>query len=124
VNKFHGESKIVVPNEAEKAAYGTGGPFKGIIGTCFYPCPYKKCLRNEISRDAFILAQGGEESTLRATMRVNGAPVTNLTEFGDCAFLRGDHGHIWQPNANGQYEITATVHKDEEFMRFSAFIIW
>jgi hypothetical protein len=112
VNRFHGESKIVVPNEAEKAAYGTDEPFKGIIGTCFYPCPLKKCLPHDISRDDFIMTQGGEESTLRATMRVNGVAVTNLTQFGDCAFLRGEYGYIFQPHANSHYEITATVHKD------------
>jgi hypothetical protein len=39
---------------------------------------------HEITRDDFIMTQGGEgDERLRASMRVNGVAVTNRTQFGD-----------------------------------------
>ena len=55
---------------------------------------------------------------------MNGNEVVALSHMGNCALLKGRQGHVWQPNANGQYEISARINSEGSYMELVAVVIW
>jgi hypothetical protein len=112
----YGESKLVLPNPSEKAAYGTDEPLHGFILTCLASCGWG-CPKDTLRMDD--LNQGGN-----FTMTVNGVAVQSFSPFEDCAFLKHTDGHKWTPNSNGQFEISAKTNEPPFYVRLSSFVIW
>jgi hypothetical protein len=119
---YHGDwSKVIVPNAREKQVYGTttsaGQAMKGYIAMCFVACPFNKCPADSVNDDAL--------TDNRAEIRVNHKAVTELTQFGiDCVFLKGEQGHVWKPDANGQFEVSALMKEPKSTMRVSAIVLY
>jgi hypothetical protein len=115
--KSTGFSKLVLPNDAEKQAYGHSN-LKGIIAICVSACGFGKCEEGCLEGKLFNTGKAG-------TLHVNGVPVVNMTEFSpDCSLLVGPTGHQWQPNSDGRFEIAVKADGHLKYIRFSAAVIW
>ena len=120
VSSTMGNRTLTVPNHAEREAYGrTPQKFQGIIMLCSVACPWKKYPKGEQRLDEL------QNGTIR--IEVNNQRVTNVTEFAGCSVLRGEDGHRWKENDDGQYVLKASVLPGENstlsFFRISSFIV-
>jgi hypothetical protein len=113
-----GWSKLVVPNAREAQVYGPQNnqqpALKGHVGVCFKTCSWGKCPKNYVNGIA----------DNKSTIKVNDQEVTELTPFGDCRFLKGKQGHVWAPNASGQWDVSFQVNTQGDYMAVSAIVIW
>lgn len=118
----HGETKLTIPNDREKAAYSYTAMqpnLKGYIFLCLVPCDWGKCAAGEMRYTDY------ETGLFEVT--VNGQRVSNLTHIGfDVTILQGDtrNNTQWQPNANGDFEIGLSVKDPNSYLRISSIIIF
>jgi len=116
-----GWATMIIPNEAEKRAYVKDSQkFLGVLVLCLVKCPWDECEDGaELRKDAIFSGQ--------LHFQVNGIPVTNATDLiQGCMVLRGQQGHHWQPNADGQYVLRTQVlgnGTDFSFVRVSSLIL-
>lgn len=111
-----GPKKMVLPNDAELAAYGNGEPLQGLVAFCLGHCSWGRCRPDDVRED------GIEEG--EAVIQVNGVQATNVTKVQSCAFLRHARGHYWPLNSDGRLELTVEVAKEGSSMRFGTFLVW
>ena len=57
-------------------------------------------------------------------MKINGVAVTEASDMHTCYALKNKDGHVWKPNGDGQYEISAHIAGATEYsyFRVSSFI--
>ena len=98
-----GWTTIAIPNEAERRAYVKGSQeFLGVLVMCLVACDWDICPEGEQRKEAILNGQ------LR--FEVNDNPVTNVTDLlKECMILRGEQGHLWEPNDAGQNVLRARV---------------
>jgi hypothetical protein len=120
VHESYGWSKLVVPNAREKAVYGpkNNQALKGYIEVCWKACPWGKCAEKIVNHDRI------RQDKTTGEIKVNDQPVIDLTNFGSCVFLKGTQGHVWQPNANGQYEISVRTTLEKGYQEILAVVLW
>jgi hypothetical protein len=117
VRGTHGWSQLTLPNNAEKAAYGSGEALRGVVAVCFSTCDWGHCPTGNLVRDDIVDG--------KAEIRVNGIRVTNLTKFdNDCNFLKNNDGHVWKPNSDGLFQLRVKVNEERSFVRFSSIVVW
>jgi hypothetical protein len=116
VGQGHGWRQLTVPNDSEVKAYGTGEPLRGVIAVCFAICDWNKCPTGNLRANEFH--EG------KASMRVNNVTVRQMTTIDNCSFLKNADGHIWKPNKDGRFEISAKVHESKSYTRISSFVVW
>jgi hypothetical protein len=122
VHNREGWRHLVVPNDAEALAYlprrgGQQHQLKGIILVCMTACNSRKCDPSQLFPDDVNEHGRGE-------MEVNGVPVQSLTPADACHFLKHANGHIWQPNAQGRFQVRVRVIEPNWFMLLSSIIVW
>jgi len=115
-----GPRTLAIPNKAERQAYvRESQKFQGIVMLCEVPCPWSRCPEGEVQLDSI------HNDTLH--IEVNGRLVTNVTNFRGCGVLRGEKGHRWQPNDDGQFVLKASIADDDNstlsFLRIGSFIV-
>ena len=114
-----GWTTLTFPNKVELEAYGrTSGEYKGILVMCLKHCDWGKCPAGDMQLEAIQKGQ--------VKLEINGLPVANVTKFNDCTVLRGEHGHYWKANEDGQYTLRAKVlgdGSDFSFLRISSLIL-
>jgi hypothetical protein len=121
VHQSYGWSKLVLPNAREKAVYGPKSnqpALRGYIQVCWKVCPWGQCAKGNVNEVQIREDPSGGE------IKVNDVAVTDLTNFGSCQFLKGAQGHVWQPNANGQYEISMQTLLEKGFQEIDSIVIW
>lgn len=114
--RHKGYQKIVVPNDAEVAAYDWHRS-SGIIAVCAAACSTGCAGAPMLSPDHI---KGN-----KANMKVNGERVDSVVRFDNCFLLKREDGTIhWPSNSEQRYEIEVdVVAKDRDF-RFTSFIVW
>jgi hypothetical protein len=112
---------LIVPNNAEMEAYGTGKNLKGYVAACFAPCKHDKCPVGTLKVEDFF--DGKFE------LSVNGVKADSLTSFKQqCELLKNNYtGYLWQPNSEGRFEFGARITGNASaanFLRLGAIIVW
>lgn len=118
VSEQEGWKKLVVPNDAERAEYGTGQPLRGLVAVCFTQCPWDKCEKGQLNVEAF--ADGKSE------MQVNGEPIVGVTSAGECHFLKNAKGHLWPvpSGASPQFEVSVRVTAPDSNIRIGTVVVF
>jgi hypothetical protein len=116
VHQRDGWRKLLLPNDAEIAEYGTGQPLRGLVAVCFQLCPWDKC------DQGVLLAKDVEEG--KGQIEVNGQPVVGLTLANRCHFLRGGQGHYWPVPADSKFEIRVRATEPKSYIRLATVVIW
>jgi hypothetical protein len=114
-----GTKSLVLPNDAEIAAYGAGQTLAGIIGFTLAECDWGKCPKGDL-RDSHLETREWE-------MYVNGIPVTGRVKIkptGHAVFVRHKDGWHFPPNDEGRFEIQVRVKAAGMSLRFSSFMIY
>jgi hypothetical protein len=117
-NKAYGLSKLSIPNEKEREAYGYDpSQYKGLIVLVSVTCDWGKCEKGELRPEDF--AEGKYE------VSVNGKPVTELLSAGfEAWILKGEDGLYWQPDSSGTFEVGFLVKEDTGFIKLSSIIVY
>jgi len=114
-----GWTSLTIPNKAELEAYRRGNEeYQGLLVMCLKYCDWGKCPAGDMQLEAIQKGQ--------VEFQVNGSPVKNVTQFNDCGVLRGEQGHYWKPNNDGQYTLKAKVlgdGSDFSYLRISSLIL-
>ncbi|KAI2500373.1 hypothetical protein MHU86_14116 [Fragilaria crotonensis] len=117
-NEFDDWTSITIPNDAEIAEYGPFQP-KGIIMLCLKMCDWGNCVSEELREDA--LKDG------RMKMKVNGVPVTGVSQAHECFFIKHDDGYVFK-DEDGRFTFEVYAERSTEghkhFVRISSFIIF
>ena len=113
-------ASLTLPTDSEIAAYG-GNPaptLKGVIAVCGAACGWR-CPAETVD-----VVTGSYTGELK--FKVNGLEVKNVTQWETCALLQlpDGSGHVFQPNANGRFEIAAKVTVPDKYARLSSIIVW
>jgi hypothetical protein len=117
VNEKEGWKKLLIPNDAEKAAYGTVKPrLQGVLAICMVGCSWGSCLDGRL---AFGTFERGESE-----MEVNGIKVVNFTNAFPCRYLKHEKGHKFRSNSDGRFEIRARTLEPSGSLRFSTIAVW
>lgn len=116
VHQTHGPSRLSVPNEAERKAYGYDhtrllGAFVVILETCDWGNCEPHFLKEE------HLAEK------KWQMSVNGNPVAHLINIGHGALLaKPPNGRFFPPREDGVFDIDIHVHEPDSFVKISSFV--
>mmetsp|Transcript_5568 Transcript_5568/g.10830 ORF Transcript_5568/g.10830 Transcript_5568/m.10830 type:complete len:649 (-) Transcript_5568:118-2064(-) len=114
--RYDGYQKIIVPNDAEVAAYDWHRS-SGIIAACAAACSFECAGSPMLSPDHIHVG--------KAEMKVNGEPVNSVVKFDNCFLLKREDGTLhWPSNVEGRYEIEVQVLAKNKEFRFSSFIVW
>ena len=116
VHEREGWKKLVLPNNAEVAEYGTGMPLRGLIAVCFHVCAWGKCPPGNLLAEH--IAEG------KGQIEVNGQPVVGMTRANKCEFLRGSQGHYWPPSPESKFEVRVRTTEPDSFIRLGSIVIW
>lgn len=119
VSEREGWKKLVVPNDAEMAEYGTEQPLRGLVAVCLTQCAWNKCEKGQLNEEAF--AEG------KAEIQVNGEPVVGLTSTsGECHFLKGAAGHQWPvpSGSSPKFEVSARVTEPDSHIRIGSVVVF
>uniref|UniRef100_A0A7S3DMP1 Uncharacterized protein n=1 Tax=Entomoneis paludosa TaxID=265537 RepID=A0A7S3DMP1_9STRA len=112
-----GDTKLVLPNDAEKDFYHIDEPLHGFVAMCLATCGWH-CPKDTITWEQIRAPDGF------LTVSLNGVKVQNFTRFSDdCAFLEHADGHKWTPNSKGKIEFQSKT-RDGFYARISAFVLW
>ncbi|CAB9509111.1 expressed unknown protein [Seminavis robusta] len=138
VSSLQGKRTITIPNEKEKAYYTEYNPKKGkMVVACLTRCDWGTCAKYDFhnyfgwtwkvdERKKKHQLVGAElESMGQLEIKINGEKVTEASDMHTCFALKNIGGHIWFPNANGQYKIEMTI-KDASaysYVRFTSFVL-
>lgn len=110
---------MTIPNKAELDAYGRkDADYKGMLVMCLKYCDWGKCPKGDMQLEQIQKGQ--------VKFEVNGLEVKNVTKFSDCGVLRGEQGHFWKPNNDGQYVLKAKVigdGSDLSYLRISSLVL-
>ena len=115
----YGESKLTLPNPAEKSFFDDSSSptaLHGYIALCLATCGWS-CPRGVLSMDEL-------RNETKFSMTVNGVNVHNYTRFRDCAFLKHANGHKWAANSEGLYEFRAQTLDSNEYVRVTSLTVW
>jgi hypothetical protein len=120
VSEKMGVRTLTVPNTAELQAYGRtpsdGNTLHGIVVLCQIRCPWNRCPKGAMRQE--------DIHNGNVWLEVNGERVQNITAFGnECFVLRGENGHRFPPNDDGQFVLHAKVERKDSLLRISAMII-
>ena len=114
-----GWTTLTFPNKAEQQAYDRESEkYRGLLILCPKYCDWGRCPVGDMRKESIRKGQ--------VKFEINGKPVTNITDLVDCGALRGEDGHYWQPNEDGQYVLRAKVlgdGSDFSFLRISSLIL-
>lgn len=114
-----GWSTVTIPNKAELEAYGRDSQtYRGLLVMCLKYCDWGKCPAGDMQLESIQKGQ--------VEFEVNGVSVVNVTKFSDCGVLRGEQGHYWKANDDGQYVLKAKVlgdGSDFSYLRISSLIL-
>ena len=115
-DRYEGYQKIVIPNDAELNAYDFHQT-SGIIAMCASACSFECAGSPLLSVDHI--------KTDKASMKVNGQPVSTVEKFDNCFLLRTESGQLhWTPNQQKKYEIEVEVKAKGKHFEFTSIIIW
>lgn len=114
-NTRDGMKFITLPNDAEKLEYGNDKTLQGLLAICFAACPWNKCPRGDLDREAF------EEGLFE--VHVNGLAVDKMVKFKDCELLQHSGGFKWKPD-DGRFKFGVRVLAPASFLRIGSFILW
>lgn len=138
ITSVEGWRSLTLPNEAEKKHYTEfdAAKSKGIVLACLSKCDWGNCKEGDFSswfgwerpkpkKDQAPLTEAEVKKFGTLEMTINGVPVTEKSNMHSCFALKHKDGHVWKPNANGQYEIKARLSESEKYayLKFSSFIL-
>ena len=117
VNSLDDWTKLTIPNEAERQAYGYSPEnFKGHFLIYFLKCDWGKCPKGQMTESEF--------KEKKWEMRVNGKQVKKLSFLGwDAHIAHLEDGFQIAPNSQGVYDIEVKVHEKDSYVEFAAFVI-
>jgi hypothetical protein len=114
-----GWTNLTIPNNAELAEYGFSEKPKGLIMFCFVLCDWGKCPEGDVREEA--IKDG------RLKMKVNGVPVSAMSNAAECSFAKHDDGYFFKDNA-GRFLIEVLVEPSttdtKQFTRMTSIIIF
>ena len=122
VSAGEGWRHLTLPNDLELAEYGSHDEMAhvhGYVTLCFTLCAWGRCPSGVLTRDDF--AAGKYEIT------VNGVAVDYLAHFQDCEILKHENSYLWEPNADGRFQVAVRVTdqaSSSDFLRIGAVILW
>lgn len=118
-NSMDGWSKLMLPNDAEKKAYGYDtARFKGIIIIIGKVCPWGKC------PPGFLTLLEDHERK-KWELKINGEHATKVANLGGNHFIVGGvNGFRFKPNSNGNYDIEIKVNEDGSFLSVNDFVLF
>lgn len=138
VSSIEGKRSLTIPNDRELNHYSEYDPRNslGWIIACVTECLDGQCPYNDlyyrVGSKAYLA--GNPRNISQATMdeighlelQVDGVAVEELLPMsGSCYSLQNADGHVWIPNQNGKYEISARIvdASSWSYIRFSSFIL-
>ena len=114
-----GWTSVTVPNDSEYEAFG-GADFKpdGIVLVCFVVCDWGRCPGGNFQFPEILDGQ--------LKFQVNSQPVTNMTQIGNCALLRGANEAVWTADEKGRFTVktlVAPTSKGPAYTRITSLVI-
>jgi hypothetical protein len=108
---------LVVPNDKEMEVYVPPGyTLKGIIMICFAVCNWGKCPAGNLLAPDLELDKG--------EMLINNIPTKMTGIDATCGWARHADGHIFAPNSEGRFNISARAIDTNSYFRISSIIVW
>ena len=139
VSSIEGQRSLIIPNDRELDHYSEYDPLKnrGWIIVCVTQCldgilcPYNDLYyrvgtKAYLARNPRNITQTTIDKIGHLEVQVNGVAVEELVPMsGSCYSLQNVDGHVWTPNQNGKYEISASIvdASSWSYIRFSSFIL-
>lgn len=114
----HGLHGITIPNKREQEAYGYNpSNVKGILLLVLSGCEWGKCDESEVREASYV--DGAFD------IMVNGERAAALESFGfDAWIVMGKNNSHWEPNAEGVFELSFQVHKQDAYLKISSIILY
>lgn len=114
---YHGYQRVVIPNDAEKKAYGDY-MVSGIIMVCASACSFE-------CHGSPLLSPDSIDKGNKSAFRVNGEDVETVVRMDNCFLLKQKEGGLyWRANSEGRYEIEVHTLAPGKQFRFNSFVVW